>query len=150
MHVQVGAHDRLGTQVFPLKSLQPNEAKEATLDLLESSKTNDSQKKKVQRGQIVVELMYAPFRDDSDAFFNGSVGSFNMSESSADMASRNLSCRGAGLLMVTVRGAHNVEGNRHSNPYVVMFFRGEKKISKVSAVEYITYKILFSLSYIIH
>ena len=38
---------------------------------------------------------------------------------------------GAGLLSVKIQGATSVEGKRHSNPYAVMHFRGEKKKTKV-------------------
>lgn len=39
---------------------------------------------------------------------------------------------GAGLLSVKIQGAASVEGKRHSNPYAVMHFRGEKKKTKVN------------------
>nr|GMC50115.1 synaptotagmin-3 isoform X1 [Ipomoea batatas] len=126
---KVGGHDKLGKQVFPLKKLQANEAKEVTLDLLKSTDACDPDDMK-QRGRVVVELTYAPFREESDGF-SGLLGSFNRKESNAEGSSSDVSPGGAGLLMVTVQGAENVDGSRHNNPYVEVFFRGEKKRTKV-------------------
>lgn len=128
-HIQVGGHDKLGKQIFPLKKLQLNETKEVTLDLLKSTDACDPDNMK-HRGQIVLELTYAPFREESDTF-SGPLGSFNRKESNAEGSSYDVSPGGAGLLMVTVRGAEDVDGSRHNNPYVEVFFRGEKKKSKV-------------------
>ncbi|VFQ63471.1 unnamed protein product [Cuscuta campestris] len=124
---KVGGHDKLGKQVFPLKNLKPNETKEVTLDLLKSTDIdNDLDKKKQQqRGKLVVELTYAPFREGSEGL-SGHFGSFNSSSSEV-----NSTTRSAGLLLVTIKGAQDVEGSRHNNPYVEIFFRGEKKKSKV-------------------
>ncbi|OIT31322.1 PREDICTED: synaptotagmin-3 [Nicotiana attenuata] len=126
---KVGAHDRLGSQLLPLKLLQPNETKEFTLDLLKNSSISVAHDKK-QRGQIVVELTYAPFREDTDGM-SGPLNSFSWKENGLETISGNDSPRGAGLLFVTVQGAKDVEGSRHNNPYVVIFFRGEKRKSKM-------------------
>ncbi|XP_009608496.1 synaptotagmin-3-like isoform X1 [Nicotiana tomentosiformis] len=126
---KVGAHDRLGSQLLPLKLLIPNETKEFTLDLVKSSSISVAHDKK-QRGQIVVELTYAPFREDTDGM-SGPLNSFSWKENGLEMISGNDSPRGAGLLFVTVQGAKDVEGSRHNNPYVVIFFRGEKRKSKM-------------------
>ncbi|KAK2993119.1 hypothetical protein RJ640_021791 [Escallonia rubra] len=126
---KVGAHDRLGVQVVPLKRLKPHETKEFTLDLLKNTDISDPQNRK-QRGQIVVELRYAPFREDSDGF-SGPLDGFVKKESAKDRADGNESPTGAGLLMVTIQGAEDVEGKRHNNPYALVLFRGEKKKSKM-------------------
>lgn len=126
---QVGSHDRLGTQVFPLKMLVPNEAKEVTLDLLKDTSISDANKK--QRGQLFLELTYAPFREDNNGF-SGVLDGYSRKDSVMDRALSNISTAGAaGLLLVTVQGAQDVEGSRHNNPYVLIIFRGETKKSKV-------------------
>ncbi|KAK3000621.1 hypothetical protein RJ639_020713 [Escallonia herrerae] len=126
---KVGAHDRLGVQVVPLKRLKPNETKEFTLDLLKNTDISDPYNRK-QRGQIVVKLTYAPFREDSDKF-SGLLDGFARKESASDRVDGNESPTGAGLLMVTIQGAQDVEGKRHNNPYALVLFRGEKKKSKM-------------------
>lgn len=127
---KVGSHDRLGTQVFPLKMLAPNETKEVTLDLLkDTSITSDAGNKK-QRGQLFLELTYAPFREDNDSF-SGLLDGYSRKDSMMDRAISNISTTGAGLLLVTVQAAQDVEGSRHNNPYVLVIFRGETKKSKM-------------------
>lgn len=138
--MQVGSHDRLGTQIFPLKMLKPNETKEVALDLLKDTSISVPGNKK-QRGQLFLELTYAPFREDNDSF----SGTLDRKESVMDRAVSNLSASGAGLLLVTVQGAHDVEGLKHNNPYVLVIFRGETKKSKVE-IAYITIH-RFSLHY---
>lgn len=128
----MGAHDRLGSQIFPLKHLLPNEPKEATLDLLKDTTINDPQKKK-PRGQIVLELKYAPFRDDHETSIRGPLNNgISRKFSVMDRSSSSEAPKGAGLLLVTIQGAQDVEGSRHNNPYVLIVFRGETKRSKVN------------------
>lgn len=124
--MQVGSHDRLGTQIFPLKMLNPNETKEVALDLLKDTSISVPGNKK-HRGQLFLELTYAPFREDNDSF----SGTLDRKESVMDRVVSNLSASGAGLLLVTVQGAHDVEGSKHNNPYALVIFRGETKKSKV-------------------
>ncbi|KAL6586454.1 hypothetical protein OROMI_001442 [Orobanche minor] len=121
---KVGSHDRLGTQTFPLKLLMPNEPKQVTLDLLKDTNITDPRNKK-QRGQILLELTYAPFREDSDGVSGVLFDSYIRKESLFDRE------MGSGLLLVTVQGAYDVEGSRHNNPYVLIIFRGETKKSKM-------------------
>ncbi|XP_047956116.1 synaptotagmin-3-like [Salvia hispanica] len=126
---KVGSHDRLGTQVFPLKTLVPNEVKEVTLDLLKDTSISDVNKK--HRGQLFLELTYAPFREDSLSF-SGVLDAYSRKDSVMDRALSNISATSAtGLLLVTVQGAQDVEGSRHNNPYVLIIFRGETKKSKM-------------------
>ncbi|PSR98893.1 Synaptotagmin-3 like [Actinidia chinensis var. chinensis] len=127
---KVGAHDRLGSQVVPLKLLTPTEAKEFTLDLLKNTSISEPQNKK-QRGQIVVELTYDPFKEDNEEFSGTLDSGYVRKESGIDRASGNESPGGAGLLLVTVHGAEDVEGERHNNPYALILLRGEKKKSKM-------------------
>lgn len=126
----MGAHDRLGTQLYPLKLLTPNVPTEATLDLLKDTSISAPHNKK-QRGQIVLELTYAPFREDLHSF-SGILEGYGRKDSITDGASGNGSPNGAGLLLLSVQGAHDVEGSRHNNPYVLIIFRGETKKSKVN------------------
>lgn len=129
--LQVGGHDRLGMQLVPLKVLEPYETKELTLDLLKNTNINDSHNKK-PRGQLVVELTFTPFREES------SKCSGMLDVTCRSMASQNARdllddfVGGAGLLSVKVQGATGVEGKRHSNPYIVAHFRGEKRKTKVN------------------
>ncbi|KAM7526889.1 hypothetical protein LguiA_016791 [Lonicera macranthoides] len=125
---KVGGHDMLGIQVVPLKLLTPNETKEFTLDLVRNTNTSDPQNKK-QRGQIVVELTYAPFKEDISENLSGAVNGYSRKESG--ISGGNESPSGAGLLMVTVQGAEDVEGERHNNPYALVLFRGEQRKSKM-------------------
>ncbi|KAL3838322.1 hypothetical protein ACJIZ3_022913 [Penstemon smallii] len=126
---KVGTHDRLGTQIFPLKHLTPNEPKEVTLDLLKDTSISEPHKEK-HRGQILLELTYAPFREDQDGF-SGLLNGYSRKYSVIDRSSSIESPKGAGLLLVTVQGAQDVEGSRHNNPYVQIIFRGEMKKSKM-------------------
>ncbi|CAI9296131.1 unnamed protein product [Lactuca saligna] len=124
---KVGSHDRLGMQVVPLKILQPNETKELTLDLLKNTNVTDPLKKQ-QRGQIMLEVTYAPFREDSDVV-TGTLNTPTTKENGAGFSGETPI--GAGVLLVTVQGAEDVEGEHHNNPYAVIIFRGETKKTKI-------------------
>lgn len=124
---KMGGHDSLGKQVYPLKLLNANETRKVTLDLLKSTDIRDHQNKK-QRGQIVLELTYAPFREDDT--FSGLLNGYSRKDTGISTTSINDSPRGAGLLSVVVQGAENVEGVYHTNPYLQILFRGEHKTSK--------------------
>ncbi|CAL9163194.1 synaptotagmin-3-like isoform X1 [Musa acuminata AAA Group] len=122
---KVKMHDKLGMQVIPLSLLTPHETKEFTLDLLKNLNPNDPQNTR-NRGKIIVQLTFDPFKEDN--------GSFNMGLdeklSGSDRATQDTSYNG-GLLLVTVEAAEDVEGKRHTNPYAMILFRGEKKKTKV-------------------
>ncbi|KAB2085963.1 hypothetical protein ES319_A05G432600v1 [Gossypium barbadense] len=127
---KVGTHDRLGMQFVPLKLLTANETKEFKLDLLKHTFIANPYDKK-PRGNIVIELTYAPFREESIKV-DGIGDILSRKESSQDRPSENSNevLSGAGLLSVTVQGAEDVEGLRHNNPYAVIRFRGDKKKTK--------------------
>nr|XP_024927202.2 synaptotagmin-3-like isoform X2 [Ziziphus jujuba var. spinosa] len=130
---KVGTHDRLGMQMVPLKLLVPYETKEFTLDLQKDTNISDSQDKR-NRGKIEVELTFVPFKEDSIKFSSkcsGSLDSFGKRESRIDRASEEGTPGGAGLLLVMVHGAEDVEGERHNNPYASVLFKGEKKKTKM-------------------
>ncbi|KAE9618392.1 putative C2 domain, synaptotagmin-like mitochondrial-lipid-binding domain-containing protein [Lupinus albus] len=126
---KVGAHDRLGMQLIPLKVLKPYENKEFTLDLLKDANTNESPNKK-NRGQIVVELTFVPFREDSIKF-GGALEGYRSKRSGIDVVSDDKVQEGAGLLLLVIQEAEEVEGDHHNNPYAVLTFRGEKKRTKM-------------------
>lgn len=125
---QVGTHDKLGMQVVPLRSLTPNETKELTLDLVKNTNPNDPQDKKC-RGQLVVELTCSLFREESKRL-SGPLDRFERKESEVGKATEYVYL-GAGLLLVTVEGAKDLEGKHHNNPYAVVICRGEQKKTKV-------------------
>lgn len=123
-------------QMVPLKLLTPYDTKELTLDLLKDTDVTDSQNKK-NRGQIEVELTFVPFREDSIKFGDHLVA-YSRKESGTDGAiSDDVNPTGAGLLLVMVHGAEDVDGERHSNPYALVLFRGEKKKTKVKFMFFI-------------
>ncbi|CAK8573155.1 unnamed protein product [Lathyrus sativus] len=126
---KVGAHDKLGMQLVPLKLLKPYENKEFTLDLLKDTNINETPNKKF-RGQIVVDLTFVPFKEDSMKFRGSSEG-YVRKDSGINSISDDEVEEGAGLLSVVIQGADEVEGDHHSNPYAILTFRGEKKRTKM-------------------
>ncbi|KAK6929180.1 C2 domain [Dillenia turbinata] len=125
---KVGAHDRLGMQLVPLNLLTPNETKEFKLELLKNSNINDPHNKK-SRGQLVVELTYNPFKQDHD-WFSGPLDGYKKMESQINRISDSGPNSVGGVLLVTIQGAEDVEGEGHNNPYALILFRGEKKKTK--------------------
>ncbi|GAB2286852.1 Synaptotagmin-3 [Dionaea muscipula] len=126
---KVGGHDRLGMQLVPLKQLIPGETKEFTLDLLKNANVNDSNNKR-PRGKLVVELKFDPFKYDNISFksFEDKLGK---KESGVGSISFDAQSSEAGVLLVTIIGAEDVEGEHHTNPYCQILFRGEVKKTKV-------------------
>lgn len=123
-------HDKLGMQVVPLRLLTPHVTKEFTLDLLKNINPNDSQSK-MNRGKIMLEMTFDPFKDDNDTFCGGTSDGDGNKDNGAEESSINTPSNG-GLLSVAVQGAEDVEGKYHNNPYAVILFRGEQKKTKVS------------------
>lgn len=133
MTLQVGAHDKLGMQVVPLRSLSPNETKKFTLGLVKNTNPNDPHNNK-HRGKLVVELTFNPFKEDSERF-SGPLNCYLRKESrigSAVFEEATSSFSAGGLLLVTVQGAEDVEGKNHNNPYALIMFKGEQKKTKVN------------------
>ena len=114
----------MGVQVIPLRLLTPYESKLFTLDLLRSMNPNDQQNKK-NRGKLVVELTFDPFREENSTspLISDVEGNISLKRDVPD---------GGGVLLVSVENAEDVEGKRHTNPYAVVLFRGEKRETKVS------------------
>lgn len=126
---KIGAHDKLGMQLIPLKQLTPHEPKLFTLDLLKSFDKSDSHNGK-PRGQLVVELTFDPFKLESDSFKgSGDVPMQDQSSIDKELAKVSVSSEG-GALLVSIISAKEVEGERHTNPYAQIIFRGEKKRTK--------------------
>ncbi|OVA19834.1 C2 calcium-dependent membrane targeting [Macleaya cordata] len=118
---QVGKHDKMGMNVIPLKDLTPEESKVMTLDLLKNMDPNDVQNEK-SRGQIVVEVIYKPFKEED---MPKDIEDSNTVEKAPEGTPS-----GGGLLVVIVHEAQDVEGKHHTNPYVRILFRGEEKRTK--------------------
>ncbi|KAK9127467.1 hypothetical protein Syun_016264 [Stephania yunnanensis] len=126
---KVGSHDKLGMQIVPLNLLSPNVTQSFTLDLVKSMDPKHNQKKK-PRGKIVVDLTFNPFKEDNDKLGEHS-GSLVRKESVVGRAFEDISAGGAGVLLVAIQGAEDVEGKKHNNPYASVLFKGEKKKTKV-------------------
>ncbi|KAF5194991.1 Synaptotagmin-3 [Thalictrum thalictroides] len=123
---KVGAHDKLGMQVVPLSMLVPQETKSFTLDLVKNLNSNDPQNKR-KRGQLIVELTFNLFREDIHRF----SGSLERKDSSTGSVSEDKHSSGAGVLLVVIQGAEDVEGKNHNNPYAIILFRGDHKKTKM-------------------
>lgn len=108
--------------MVPLRLLSPHETTSFTLDVLKSLNLNDAQNRK-NRGKLVVELTFDPFKEDQwsmerhSSVQTGEVGD-------------ECTCTG-GMLLVTIESAQDVEGKKHTNPYVEIVLKGEKKKTKV-------------------
>ncbi|XP_050208663.1 synaptotagmin-2 [Mercurialis annua] len=118
---QVGKHDKMGMNVFPLKDLTADEPKVITLDLLKNMDPNDAQNEK-SRGQIVLELLYKAFKKDEMPN--------NVEDSNAVEKPPEGTPAGGGLFVVIVHEAQDVEGKHHTNPYVRLLFKGEERKTK--------------------
>ncbi|KAK3008293.1 hypothetical protein RJ639_013113, partial [Escallonia herrerae] len=122
---KVGPHDKVGMQVVPLRLLVPHGMKEFTLNLVKNTNPNDPHNKKPS-GQIVMELTFVPFREDTETF-SGPLDRHDKRNESLGKASEDISLLRGDLLLVTIVGAEDVEGKHHNNPYALILFRGEKK-----------------------
>ncbi|XP_022144263.1 synaptotagmin-2 [Momordica charantia] len=118
---QVGKHEKMGMNVVPLKELTPEESKEITLDVLKNMDPNDTQNEK-SRGQLVLELLYKPFKDDE--------APKDVDDDDTIQKAPDGTPAGGGLLVVIIHQAEDVEGKHHTNPYVRLLFRGEEKKTK--------------------
>lgn len=112
----------MGINVVPLKDLPPDEVKVSTLDLRKHIDSENDENEK-DRGQLVVELTYKPFKEDEI--------SKGFDETHAVPKAPEGTPSGGGLLVVIVHEAEEVEGKHHTNPFVRIYFRGDKKKTKV-------------------
>ncbi|RWW02627.1 hypothetical protein BHE74_00026254 [Ensete ventricosum] len=114
----------MGMNVIRLNELTPDEPKTLTLDLLKHPQSRDVQSDK-SRGQIVVEALYKPFKEEELPK--------DVSENADEVEKApDGTPSGGGLLVVIVHEAKDLEGKHHTNPYVRVTFRGEEKKTKVS------------------
>ncbi|KAJ6901870.1 synaptotagmin-3-like isoform X1 [Populus alba x Populus x berolinensis] len=114
---KVGGHDRLGMQLVPLKVLTPRETKDFTLDLLKHTNISDSRDKETAR----TDCDSIKFSGPLDG--NGEMGSVSGRSSPEEEAPLSGAVYG-------FKGAEDVEGKRHHNPYALVLFRGERKRTK--------------------
>lgn len=135
-------------QILPLKSLTPDNTQEFTLDLVKNKNPYDPQNKK-KRGQLVVQLTYNPFKEESSSGIHDSgpldghqlidakklgIKSRNRSRRQSMSIDMSSQLHAAGLLLVTVQGAEELESKLYEspNPYVLVLFKGEKRKTKVN------------------
>lgn len=119
---QIGKHDKMGINVVPLKDLPPDEVKVLTLPLLKKTDSDGVENEK-DRGQVVVELKYKPFKEDE---IPKGFGEMHAVPKAPDGTPA-----GGGLLVVIIHEAEDVEGKHHTNPFVRIYFRGDKRKTKV-------------------
>ncbi|KAH7444352.1 hypothetical protein KP509_02G074800 [Ceratopteris richardii] len=113
---KISSHDKLGMETFPLASLEPEVPKCLTLNLRKNMDDNDSVNQKL-RGQLVVEVTYKPFKQD-------------LAVQKETEAMTSGPPQAGGLLVITVHGAHGLEGKRHTNPYAKVVYQGEEYKTK--------------------
>ncbi|KAJ0087144.1 hypothetical protein Patl1_09522 [Pistacia atlantica] len=116
----VGNHEKMGMNIIPLKNLAPDETKVMTVDLLKNMDPNDTRNEK-SRGQLHVELLYKPFKDDEMPE--------DEDPTSVEKAPEGTPA-GGGLLVIIIHEAQDVEGKYHTNPSVRILYRGEEKKTK--------------------
>ena len=119
-------------QVVPLRLLTPHETKEFTLNLVKNTNPNDPHNKK-WRGKLVVELTFKPFKEDNEQF-SGHLNVYGSRGNIVGKASEDVYLHQAGLLLVLLQGAKDVEGKHHNNPYALVNFGGEQKKTKVNII----------------
>lgn len=112
----------MGMNVVPVKELTPDEPKTMTLPLLKTMDQDDVQNDK-DRGQIMLELTYKPFKEEDLPK--------GFEESGEVQKAPEGTPAGGGVLVVIVHEAQDVEGKHHTNPYVRIIFRGEERKTKV-------------------
>jgi Ca2+-dependent lipid-binding protein len=115
-NIQVSAHDLLGMQVVRLSDLTPEEPKTLTLPLRKNMNDNDQANQK-NRGEISLELLYKPFKEDpSDSIPEG--------DQEEEEKAPEGTPEGGGLLIITVHDAEDLEGKHHNNPYARVLYKG--------------------------
>ncbi|GAB2217992.1 hypothetical protein Droror1_Dr00001207 [Drosera rotundifolia] len=117
---KVGKHEQMGINVVPVKELTPDEPKVVTLDLLKSMDLEDVRNEK-SRGQLELELVYKPFKDNEARTDDDPNAVEKAPDGTPD---------GGGLLVVIVHQAQDLEGKHHTNPYVHLVFKGEERKTK--------------------
>lgn len=122
----------MGMNVIPLKDITPEEPREMTLDLLKNMDPNDTRNEK-SRGQVVVEVLYKPFKGDEIPPDTDGPNSVQKAPEGTP--------EGGGLLVVILHEAQDVEGKYHTNPSARILFRGEEKKTKVCPLTHLPAKL---------
>jgi len=122
---KIGAHEKMGMQIVPLKDLVEDEPKLYTVPLVKNMDPNDEANTKKSRGDITFEMTFKPFKED-DNESDIAAEAMDGTQRAPEGTSPN-----GGLLSVTIHQAEEVEGKHHTNPYVEVHFRGEKKKTSV-------------------
>lgn len=115
---KVSAHDFLGMQVVPLSTLTADKPESLSLPLKKNMDPNDPSNLK-SRGEINLELVYKPFKDDDV-----------IPEEGEEEKAPEGTPQGGGLLVVTVHEAEDVEGKHHTNPYARVLYKGLENKTK--------------------
>jgi Ca2+-dependent lipid-binding protein len=121
---KVGAHDKMGMQVVPLKDLQENVPKLQTVPLFKNMDPNDEANSK-KRGELTFEMNLRLFKEDDT---EEDIKAKSMDD--GQFANGVTSSEG-GLLSVIIHQAQELEGKHHTNPFVEVNFRGDKKKTPV-------------------
>ncbi|KFK24870.1 hypothetical protein AALP_AA8G035600 [Arabis alpina] len=130
---KIGGHDRLGMQMIPLQKIKPGEKAAFRLDLIKNSNIVMDSRDKKQRGKLELDLRYVPFREESLKCRNENQDQYQRKESTDEKSSEDDDFLSQdGLLTVAIQSAKDVEGKKkHTNPYALVLFRGEKKRTKM-------------------
>lgn len=121
--------------MIPLQKINPGEKKAFILDLIKNSNIVMDSRDKKQRGKLELDLRYVPFREESLKSRNENQDECQRKESTGEKSSEDDEFLShAGLLTVAIQSAKDVEGKeKHTNPYALVLFRGEKKRTKVNS-----------------
>ncbi|KAH7444348.1 hypothetical protein KP509_02G074700 [Ceratopteris richardii] len=114
---KISSHDKLGMATFSLASLEPDVPEHLTLNLRKNMDDNGSVNQK-SWGQLVVEVTYKPFKQDLPV------------QNETETVAPEGTPQAGGLLVITVHGAHGLEGKHHTNPYAKVVYRGEEYKTK--------------------
>ncbi|KAG0555022.1 hypothetical protein KC19_12G137600 [Ceratodon purpureus] len=120
---KIGAHEKMGMQIVPLKDLVEDQPKTYTVPLVKNMDPNDEANTRKNRGEITFEMTFKPFKEEDN---NEDIAAEAM-----DGSQRGSDNPNGGLLSVTIHQAEEVEGKHHTNPFVEVHFRGEKKKTSV-------------------
>ena len=65
MERQIGAHEKMGMQIVPLKDLVEDQPKTYTVPLVKNMDPNDEANTRKNRGEITFEMTFKPFKEVS-------------------------------------------------------------------------------------
>lgn len=112
----------MGINVIPLNSITPEVPKTLMVNLLRNMDPNDVQNDK-SRGQVILEVTYKPFKGvDIEKEVTDNSGMLEKAPEGT--------LSGGGLPLV-IHEAQDLEGKHHTNTYVRLLFKAEKRKTKV-------------------